>query len=148
MRGCLVTLELHFSFPTLFTTTMILTTIYFLLILCAFRFTCGTPAPLNQPNQLRPITPIIRPGFSAGEVTQIKDAFDDAMTIAMAAVESPIEIVAPIFEKYFYVVFHDRVNGENPFFWGGGEPPSCARHLWMQPDQTFLTTTKQKFSKI
>ena len=97
-------LSLHSDALPRMSPTILVMTLSFLLILSKFQLTLG----------FRPNMPKIGPGFSISEVRQLKDAFDDAMEIAVAATEPTIQIMNSIFIKYFDYNDRWRVVGETP----------------------------------
>ena len=97
---------------------MLVTGLSFLLILFEFQLTLGTPLTMGRPPH---ITPQIGPGFSIEEMLQLKNAFYDALEIAMAAVQSPggeamDETRDKIFAKYFLDEHRYLVNGKTLLF--------------------------------
>lgn len=48
-----------------------------------------------------PYTPTIGPGFTPRQEAQLKDAFQDALTLALTPLKAPADITDPIYKSYF-----------------------------------------------
>ncbi|KAJ5587092.1 uncharacterized protein N7459_002857 [Penicillium hispanicum] len=64
-------------------------------------FALAIPAHLRAGLIAKRDQPQIINGYNEDEITQLHDAFDDAMTLARTMQTTPAEILDPIFQKYF-----------------------------------------------
>lgn len=64
-------------------------------------FALARPAHLRAGRIAKRDQPQIINGYTEGEITQLQDGFDDAMTLARTMQTAPAATLDPIFQKYF-----------------------------------------------